>query len=50
VFQAKDVKKGDGEENLEVQEPTASAKKKREKELEEDKKAKIQKGFYQVCL
>lgn len=31
-----------------VPEPSPSAKKKRNKALEEDKKAKIHKGFYQV--
>lgn len=34
----------------EVKEPTESAKKRREVELEKDKREKIEQGFYQVCL
>lgn len=33
-----------------VAEPTASAKRKREEELERDKEEKIKQGFYQVLL
>ncbi|KAI6211432.1 SAP30-binding protein [Aphelenchoides besseyi] len=50
VVEAKNVKKQAGpfdEDYPEVVEPTPSVKKKREKELEESRKLKIKKGFYQ---